>query len=284
MIDPEQVKTEQRRSWNAISAGWDATHEIFERGGAALTRRLLDLADVRPGRRVLDVATGIGEPALNAAAAVGPGGCVVGVDISPAMLAVARRRARLHGCRNVAFAEGDVEHLGQPEGAFDVVLSRLGLMFAVDHVAAFRGLRAVLVPGGVLAAAVWAEPEAAPMMSLGYRVLADRLDLPSPPPGLPGPFSMSDPGRLAADLIAAGFQDVSVTAFTVPFRLDGPGEYVEITKAMTPPRLLGLLRDRYGSEDDPATWEAVGAAVAPFAAGGVIPLPSTALCVRAVAP
>ncbi|MGW5417920.1 methyltransferase domain-containing protein, partial [Actinomadura geliboluensis] len=90
-IDPTTVKTGQRASWDAISPGWEDAMGVFERGAAAVTGRLLELAGVGPGHRVLDVATGLGEPALSAARAAGPTGRVVGADISPRMLAAGRR-------------------------------------------------------------------------------------------------------------------------------------------------------------------------------------------------
>jgi SAM-dependent methyltransferase len=287
-IDPTTVKTGQRASWDAISPGWEDAMGVFERGAAAVTGRLLELAGVGPGHRVLDVATGLGEPALSAARAAGPTGRVVGADISPRMLAAARRRAAAApdaaALAPLEFVQADVESIGLPAGSFDAVLSRWGLMFACDHAAAFAGLRRLLAPGGVLAAAVWAPPPDVPMIGLGYRVLAGLLDLPAPPPGMPGPFSMSDPAALSAELRRAGFAEVSVEEFAVPFRLDRAAEYADFNKAVSPPSLLDAVRDRFGSPDAPGVWDAVAAAVEPYADdGGGIELTSTALCVRAVA-
>ncbi|MDL4776692.1 MULTISPECIES: class I SAM-dependent methyltransferase [Thermomonosporaceae] len=286
-LDPRTVKREQRTTWDGIGPGWEASLETFERGAAAVTGRLLALGGVRRGHRVLDVATGLGEPALAAARMVGPAGRVLGTDISPAMLEIARRRAGELG--NVKFAAGDLESLdlepGLAPGSFDVVLSRWGLMFAVDHAALFRSLAGLLAPGGVLAAAVWGPPQAVPMMSLGYSVLGERLELPPPPAGQPGPFSMSDPGRLARVLAGAGFTGVSVEEFTVPFRFGSTREWVDFTRAVTPRALIRRVGERFGSEDDPATWGAVGTAAERFrSADGGLSLPSTALCLRAVAP
>src|SRR3984893_6061387 len=121
-FDPIAFKSKQRADWNAMSPGWEAERDGFERGAASVTARLLDLGGVRPGQTVLDVATGQGEPALSAARIVGPTGRVVGIDASPGMLEVARRRA--HGQGNIEFIEADMESLGQVAGPFDVVLSR----------------------------------------------------------------------------------------------------------------------------------------------------------------
>jgi SAM-dependent methyltransferase len=282
-VDPQAVKAEQRENWDALAAGWDSVMATFERSAAPVTDRLLGLGGVRPGLSVLDVGTGLGEPALTAARIVGRTGSVVGIDISPAMVEVARSRAA--GVPNLRYFATDLESIDLPAHSFDVVLSRFSLMFAVDHVALFRSIARLLVPGGTLAAAVWGEPSAVPMMALGYAVLGERLQLPPPPPGLPGPFSMSDPRRLAEELTAAGFVNVSVAEFVVPFRLASAEEYVWFTKAVLPPRLRHLLRDRAGSEDDPETWQAVRVAAQRYGSnGGDLSLPSTALCFRAVAP
>jgi len=285
-VDPLSVKQEQKAAWDAISVGWEAIEEVFERGGATATQRLLELGGVRPGHRVLDIATGRGEPALTAARVVGPGGRVVGTDISPGMLAGARRRATEAGLANVELVACDLEEAVLPAHSFDVALSRCGLMFAVDHVAAFRSIARLLIPGGVLAAAVWGPPADVPFLSTGYAVLAERLQLPEPPPGTPGPFSMSDPGRLASSLAEAGFCDISVTGLLVPFELDTAEEYADFNRAVSPPKLLALVRDRFGSTEDPPTWQAIAAAAGKYATDGSgrLSMPSLALCVRAVAP
>jgi SAM-dependent methyltransferase len=281
-FDPIAFKSKQRADWNAMSPGWEAERDGFERGAASVTTRLLDLGGVRPGQRVLDVATGQGEPALSAARLVGPTGRVVGVDIAPAMLEIARRRAA--GLDNVEFVEGDLETLGQPAASFDVVLSRFGLMFAVDHVAAFRALARVLVPGGVLAAAVWGPPSAH-LLSSAPNVIGERLELPPPSPDQPGPFSMSDPLRVTEELAAAGFVEISVTEHVAPFQFSSVEEYIRYNKTLLPPQFLQMVRDRFGSADDLETWNAVARAAEQHADGdGTVRLPSTALCLRAVAP
>ncbi|OLT29943.1 hypothetical protein BJF83_09580 [Nocardiopsis sp. CNR-923] len=280
-LDPDSVKQGQRATWDAISAGWDAWSDDFERGAAEVTRRLLDLGDVGPGQRVLDVATGVGEPALTAAEAVGARGSVLGVDISPGMLDVARRRAR--GRENVEFAVADLEAIDRPPGSFDVVLSRWGLVFAVDRGAMLRSLADLLVPGGTLAAAVWGPPSVAPVMSLGFSVVSEVLELPPPPPDAPGPFAMSDPGQAARELEAAGFAQVSVTETVVPFEWATPEDYARFSRDVAPPVLLRAVRDRCGGEDDPRVWRAVSDAVREaHGDGSSVILPSTTWCLRAV--
>ncbi|MEU4767995.1 methyltransferase domain-containing protein [Actinosynnema sp. NPDC023794] len=279
-LDHVRFKEGQRLHWDAISVGWLSVADTFERGARVVTARLLELGGVGPGSSVLDVGTGVGEPALTAAAAVGPSGRVVGVDLSPAMIDLARRRG--DGLGNVEFLVGDVESLDLPRGGFDVVLGRWSLMFPPDPVRAFRSLAEVLKPGGVLAASTWGPPETAPMLSLGFRVLARWLDLPAPRPG-PGPFSMSDPEVVSRHLSAAGFTDVSVTAVEVPFDLDSAESYARFTEAVTPLELREAARGLLGA-DTSALWADVAASVAEHRRpDGSISLPSTALCLRATA-
>jgi SAM-dependent methyltransferase len=279
-VDPVAQQGEARDFWNAASSGWAEGMEAFERGAASVTARLLELAGVRAGQRVLDVATGQGEPALTAARAVGPTGRVVGVDIAPAMLEAARRRAA--GLGNVEFVEAAMESLDGVGGPFDVALSRFGLMLATDRAAALRALEGALVPGGVLAAAVWG-PGPSHLLSAAPAALTELLELGPPPADAPGPFSLSDPAALAREVEAAGLTGVSVVEHVVPFEFDSVGEYLRFTRRMLPARLRDAIAERRGSADDTGTWEAVARAVERHArADGTLPLPSTALLVRAV--
>jgi SAM-dependent methyltransferase len=272
-FDPATYKTEQRAHWETSSPGWEAWAEVFERGAASVTARLLDLGGVHAGHAVLDVATGQGEPALSAARLVGPTGRVLGLDVSPAMLAVARRRAA--GLPQAEFAGADLDTIDVPAAAFDVVLSRFGLMFAVEPLAMFRRLRTTLRPGGVLAAAVWG-PAPKSLVATGPAVLAHRLELPAPAPGTPGPFSMADPDRLAGQLAEAGFTEVSIAEHSVPYWFDSIEQYVKFNRDMLPTALVER------ADALPGAWDALADAVRPhLQADGTLALPSLALCVRA---
>jgi SAM-dependent methyltransferase len=280
-FDSTAFKAQQRALWDAGARGWDTWHDEIETWFAPLTARLLDLAGVRPGHRVLDVGTGYGEPALTVARVVGPRGQVLGVDLSGAMLEVARRRAGSQS--NVSFTLADVEALG-PQGPFDAVLSRLGLMFVVDRVGTLRAVRRMLRPGGTLAAAVWGPPEFHLVVRALEPLLA-RLDLPAPPPVAPGPFAMSDPKQTAGELTAAGFVDVSVAEVSAPIRFRSVDEFVRFNLENLPPGLLQGVRDKFGSHDAPDAWQGVRErAQEQVPKDGVLSLPCRALCVRAVAP
>jgi len=280
--DAVAIREQQRFVWDGVSEGWRRWGREFERGGAAVTARLLELAGVARGQRVLDVGSGTGEPALSAARAVGPGGAVVGVDLSPRMVAAARAAAG--GAGNVAFMLGAVETADLPPRSFDVALSRWGLTFAADRVELLRVVAGLLEPGGVLAAAVWAEPQRVPMISLGFRVISAELELDPPPPGGPGPFTMTDPAAAAAEFEQAGFGAVEVGELSVPFQLGSVDEFARFSRDVLPPGMKRLLEERRGSVDDPGVWAAVAAAAREYeTADGAVSLPSACLCIRAVA-
>jgi SAM-dependent methyltransferase len=279
--DVTAVRTEQRLLWDAVSRGWQRWRREFERGGAAVSAQLLERAGVAPGHFVLDVGSGVGEPALTAARAVGPDGRVVGVDLSPTMVAAARAAAA--AVPNVEFVAGAVETAGLRPRSFDVALSRWGLMFAADRLELLRAVAALVRPGGVLAAAVWSEPQHVPVISLAFRVVSSHLAL-DPPPAGPGPFSMSDSAAVAADLEEAGFSGVEIDECLAPFRFDSVADFAGFSRDVLPPRLVRLLEQRCGSVDDPAVWEAFATAALPYeTADGGVSLPSAYLSVRATA-
>ena len=279
--DTLAIREQQRFVWDGVAPGWQRWGREFERGAATVTGRLLELTGAAPGMRVLDVGSGIGQPALSAGRAVSPGGLVVGVDLSPAMLAAARAAA--NGMANVDFVLGAVETAALPPRSFDAALSRWGLTFAADRIELLSAVAGLLKPGGVLAAAVWAEPQRVPMISLGFRAIATHLELDPPPPG-PGPFTMADPAVAAEELEQAGFDAVEIVEHTVPFRFDSVAEFRRFSRDVLPPGMKRLLRERCGSVDDPGVWAAFEDAARGYKApGGGVSLPSACLLIRAVA-
>jgi ubiquinone/menaquinone biosynthesis C-methylase UbiE len=131
-FDPRKYKETQRRDWSSAAAGWREWWPKIEEGLGPVAEHLVALAKVEPGDRVLDIATGIGEPAGTAARRVGPEGSVVATDIAPGMLEIARERAAELSLDNIEFRETDAEELDLPDERFDAVLSRFGLMFLPD--------------------------------------------------------------------------------------------------------------------------------------------------------
>lgn len=185
---------------------WREYDETELRLTAPVSERMMDLADLGPGMRVLDLATGRGEPAVRAARRVAPDGMVVGVDVSKAMLRMARERADREGIVNLELIGTDAETLlGVKARRFDVTVVRWGLMYLDSPVAALESARRAMVSGGLLVAAVWAEPERVPYYTLPRSVLERYRPLPPIDPEAPGTFRYADLGRLQRDFAAAGF-------------------------------------------------------------------------------
>jgi ubiquinone/menaquinone biosynthesis C-methylase UbiE len=277
----QEALDEARGHWDSISAGWLRWQDVFERGGVTVTEQLIELGAVGAGDRVLDVGTGLGEPALTLARTVGPSGSVVGIDLSPQMIKLARERA--DGVSNVEFVEADPVAYESDE-PFDAVVSRWCLMLLPDRDAVLRSLRQLIRPGGVFTAAVWGPPEKAPMISLAFPVLAKWLDLPPPSADQPGPFTMADAQQCRTEVTAAGFGPVSVVAVEAPFWMDSPEDYARFALDVLPERFQQMLRDRLGSLDDPRIWDKLVEKAAEFVHDDRVVLTSRTFCVRGVAP
>jgi ubiquinone/menaquinone biosynthesis C-methylase UbiE len=139
--------------------GWDAATQAYEQGWVPLLERLtrgcVERAALRPGERVLDLATGPGVAAFAAAEAVGVAGAVIGVDISEKMVRLAVERAGQRRLSNVGFERHDIEATGAPDGAYDAALCAFGFMYAADRAAAFVETARVLRSGGRASVCVW---------------------------------------------------------------------------------------------------------------------------------
>ncbi len=129
-LDSNQIKESQRQSWNSVSEGWQKWWKTFENGANNISSKLVELANIKTGDKVLDIATGIGEPAITAAKRVGNNGHVLATDISPQMLSIAKQRAASLGVENIMeFKEGDAETIDSPASSFNGVICRWGLMY-----------------------------------------------------------------------------------------------------------------------------------------------------------
>jgi SAM-dependent methyltransferase len=212
---------------------------------APLSERMVELAGLRPGMRVLDLATGRGEPAILAAQRVAPGGSVLGVDCSASMLEMARERATREGVSNLELRVLDAELLeGVPTAHFDATLARWGLMYMASPVAALKAARRAMRPKGLLVAAVWAEPARVPYFTLPRRVLERHRPLPAIDPEAPGTFRYADVERLRRDFIDAGLCVDRVEEMDVPvMEAESSSELAAWARAFGLARLLEGLPD-----------------------------------------
>ncbi len=239
-VNPANV--DQLAYWNgATGERWTREQIVLDRAFESLTTRLLERASLRPGERVLDVGCGCGVTTLAAADAVGPTGAVLGIDISVPMLARARERSA--GRAHIAYLEADASTCAfQP--TFDVALSRLGVMFFGDPVAAFSNLRSALRPGGRLVLICW-RPAADNEWVRVPLEAATRHVAPEPPsgPNEPGPFSLGDPSRIERILGDAGFASLAITPFDPEIILSEQGLDAAVQFAMTAGPTSRLLRE-----------------------------------------
>jgi SAM-dependent methyltransferase len=267
--------------WSAVASGWAQHADYADARSAQLTEELLALTMPQPGERVLELACGPGGAGLAAAPLVGPAGEVVLSDVAGEMAAIAAARAAALGLTNVSTCELDLEDIEQPDASYDVVLCREGLMFAVDPARAAREIRRVLRPGGRVALAVWGPRERNPWLAIVLDAVSAEIGSPVPPTGVPGPFSLGDPGRLAGLLRDAGLDGVAVGELPVPLRAGSFEEWWTRTSALAGllARILASLpegavealrartRDAVGAYETPAGLELPGVAL--VAAGRV---------------
>ena len=199
---------EQRKAWDGPEGDtWTENESFYTTGARSLTPHLFAAAEIGPGERVLDVGCGTGETTRLAARA---GKEALGVDLSSRMLARAREHAAAEGLTNVRFEQADVQTHPFEPSAFDIVISRYGCMFFDDPVAAFTNIARGLTPGGGLAMLCWRAPAENEWVSEIVRAVTGPTEIPSPPPGTPGPFAFADGSFVAGVLRDAGYVDVSV--------------------------------------------------------------------------
>jgi SAM-dependent methyltransferase len=221
----------QRRNWNEVAGPkWIRNEALLEASHAGITEALLNAAAPLPGQAVLEIGCGTGTLLTRLADLVGAQARVCGVDISATMLALARTRVP----PQVTLAEADAQAdpLGGPH---DLAVSRFGVMFFADPVAAFRNIRASLHPAGRLCFVCWAALEQNPHWRDALAIAARHLGAPEPgDPHAPGPFAFADPARVRALLEQSGFTQVEIRTAQPPLTVSGVEDAVEIAVSMGP--------------------------------------------------
>jgi SAM-dependent methyltransferase len=228
MSQVAEIRERLHGMWAAVAPAWAEHAAYADARGAEVAERMLELTAVGPGDRVLELACGPGGLGLAAAAR---GAEVVLSDVAPEMTAIAAARAR--GRVNVGARVLDVEAIDEPDASYDVVLCREGLMFATDPARAAGEILRVLRPGGRTAIAVWGPRERNPWLGLVFDAVAAQLEREVPPPGVLGPFSLSE--GLDGLLLDAGFEDVTLGELAVPLRAASFEEWWKRTSALAGP-------------------------------------------------
>ncbi|HVM99435.1 MAG TPA: class I SAM-dependent methyltransferase [Caulobacteraceae bacterium] len=279
MSEAAEPNAAQVAYWNE-NAGptWVAMQDALDEQLEGLGQGVIAVLDPKPGERIIDVGCGCGATTLELARRVGPGGHVLGADISAPMLAVAKARAKAVGLTQADFAEVDAQtHAFEPA---DGVLSRFGVMFFSDPVAAFANLRRALTPGGRVAFVCWRAMADNPLMTVPLAAILPLLPEPpaAPPPGAPGPFAFADRDRLFGILKDAGFADIRIDAHDEPMGYRRLETAVQTALSMGPVGMASRTNPDLRPRFEVAVREVLAARAAP---DGSLRMPSATWFVRA---
>jgi SAM-dependent methyltransferase len=277
-VDPDEYRRQSLEGWEQVAPGWEARHAFLWECTRHVGAWLVDHLDPRPGETVLELAAGPGTVGLLAAARLGPTGRLICTDFSPAMLAVARRRAAALGLANVEFRLVDAERMELDDGCVDGVLCRWGYMLMADPARALAETRRVLRPAGRLAFAVWGPLDRNPWSEVPGRVLVERGLAPGPEPHAPGPFSLGDPERVRAMVREAGFADPLIEEVPVVWRYPDFERYWETTVDLSP-ALVRSLSELPSEGARAELREALREALGPYRAGAGYEVPGVTYCV-----
>lgn len=244
----------QREAFTWQTGVWDRISQLYEREIDSrfepVVEGCITRARLRPGESVLDLGTGTGAAAARAAAAVGPSGSVTAVDLSPEMLELARRRMEAAGLADVDLREGRAEEIPMPDGAVDVVIASLSLMYAVDRQRAAQECARVLRKGGRFVAAVWAGPEEADIVR--FQQTAGKFAPPPPIAGV-GPGALADTEPFLAQLLEAGIVS-RVESEVVEFHFDDFEQAWEVLAGVTTANLDAARRAEAKHAVQQAMW------------------------------
>lgn len=217
-VDAGDIRQHIHGMWASVAGSWRKHAEFVDARHASVAARMLEFTAPRPGERVLELACGPGGVGLAAAPLVAPDGEVVMSDVAAPMTAIAADRAAALHLGNVSTLVLDLERIAQDDESYDVVVCRDGLQFVPDPAAAAGEIRRVLRPGGRVAIVAWGPRARNPWLGVVFDAITAALGRPTPPPGVPSPFSLDDSTRLAAVLREGQLADVTVTELSVPLR------------------------------------------------------------------
>jgi len=265
--------------WSSVAAVWDRNVDDIDTSQQPAVRAYVDAARLQPGDDLLELGAGPGSLAATWSSLVGPDGSVLLTDIAPGMVEAARRRAA--DLDNVDVAVVDMAAIDRPEASFDVVASRMGLMFVVEPSTALTEMHRVLRGGGRVVAMVWGRIEDNPWMtSVGMAAMSTGLVSGGPPVGPGGMFSLSDPQHLAELVRDAGFGDVETAEIDTVF--EAPSVEAHVARVGERAGPLAAAFAAATPEQLAAVCQVSAALTAPYAAAdGSLRLPGRAVLVSA---
>ena len=261
MDDPEAYKRRVRRQWDEVAARWHRWTPVMRAQYAPATQLMLDLAHLRPGDRVLDIAAGDGYQSIAAARRVGPTGHVLAIDLAPEQLKRAAAAAREAGIAQIETRVMDAEYLNLEDGSFEAVICQFGLMFLPDVDRGLAEIRRVLKPGGSASMVIFAAG-GLPESELVASIIRDRLGGENPAPERLTGASLGAPGAFKHRLERAGFRPVESQELSVPLRLPSTADalrYLRETHPTLDEMMVPLTADQRGE-----VWREVEAALARY--------------------
>jgi len=252
--DAEAFKSAARRQWDQAATGWNAHTARIREWLRPATEAMLEMAGVRRGARVLDVAAGAGDQTLDIAQRVGPEGYVLATDLSAAILEFAKVNAQRAGYAHVGTQVADGESLQMDAGSFDAAVCRLSLMLFPDTRQGLREMHRALKAGGGICTIVFSGPQTNPCVTTLLSTALKHAGLPPRDPFQPGGLlSLGKPGLIDGMFRDAGFKDVATTRMDAPFKLPSARDYLEFIRTSASPlqQILGKL----GAEAADAAWK-----------------------------
>ena len=254
-FDPVKYKNTTREQWQTAAEAWYRWSPTLHQWLGKATDKMLEMAGISKGHRVLDIAAGAGEQSITTAKKVGAGGYVLATDISSNILEFAKQMAQQAGMNNIEIKVMDGENLTVEDETFDAVISRVGLIYFPDQQKALKEMLRVLKPGGKVAAIVYSTPEKNKFFSVPVSIIRNRAKLPPPLPGQPGPFSLGAEGIIEKAFSQAGFKNVRSELVPSPLQLSSAKECVRFEKES-----FGALHQMMNSLPDPekeSVWEEI---------------------------
>jgi SAM-dependent methyltransferase len=239
----EAFKAAMREQWDKDAEGWDGQVDKIRNWLRPATDAMFEMAAIRPGMRVLDVAAGSGDQTIDLARRVGPTGYVLATDISPGILAFAAANAARAGLTNIETKAVDGEALDL-EPNFDAAISRLGIMFFPDSGKGLRAMARALKPGGRACTMVFSSPDKNPCITILMSTALKHAGVPPRDPFQPGSLlSLGKPGLVDSLFADAGFKRVATTKVAAPFRLPSAKDYLTFVRTSASPilQILGKL-------------------------------------------
>ncbi len=281
MASTQAFNQDQHARWNGIDGEyWTTNQDRLDRTLAPVAGPLLAFAAPLLGSMVIDVGCGCGATTIELARAVGPSGRVVGIDLSARMLALAAERLRMFD--NTVCLLGDAAELALHNLRADLIVSRFGVMFFGDPVAAFTNLRVGLAAGGRLRFACWRPITENPWLQIPLHAVYEHPPrLPKPDPEEPGPFAFADTARVTRVLTAAGFTAPSFTPLNLQLDIAAGGtleDAVNQASAMGPAKRA--LADQ-PNEIRAAARESIRRALTPYASAAGVRLTAAVWLVAA---